>query len=65
MTHQNDCRSCNGYWVCDEDDCSPDELCIDCRNHSFMTTKLLKCLASERECNACADMACMFNERKG
>jgi hypothetical protein len=65
MTHQHDCPVCRGYWVCDSDDCSPDDTCIDCREHSFMSTKLINCMAADRECNACDDTACMFNERKG
>ena len=29
--HVHDCSKCNGYWPCDRDDCSPDDLCVDCR----------------------------------
>jgi len=29
--HVHDCPKCNSWWPCDRDDCSPDDLCYDCR----------------------------------
>ena len=28
--HTHDCPKCDGYYVCEEDDCDMDALCVEC-----------------------------------